>query len=126
MSALLRGNPPPDGNSGNTTSSKSPASPAVLFTVAPQMLPSGDTASAQACPCWSWRTTSGSPVTAPVSGANRSATVCLVFTRFTSTVPSSAAQPATPGRSGQVHTVDTTESLVIRCTRSAVGVRSVM
>ena len=44
------------------------ASPEVLFTVAPHTLPSGDTCSAQACPCWSWRTTSGSPVTAPVSG----------------------------------------------------------
>ena len=73
----------------------------------------------------SWRITSGSPVTAPVSGASRTATVCLVLTRLTRTVPSSAAQPATPGLSGQVHTVETFESLVMRCRRSAVGVRSV-
>src|SRR5689334_14920650 len=46
--------------------------------------------------------------------------------RFTRTVPSSAAHPATPGLSGQVHTVDTFESLVMRWSRSAVGVRSVM
>ena len=66
---MLRGKPPPCGNSGNTTSSSFSASPAVLFTVAPQTFPSGDIRSAHA---WAWvslRTTSGSPVTAPVDGA---------------------------------------------------------
>lgn len=47
-SALERGNPPPCGKSGNTTSSSFSASPAVRFTVAPQMLPSGATSSAHA------------------------------------------------------------------------------
>jgi DNA-binding NarL/FixJ family response regulator len=71
-----------------------------LFTVAPQTLPSGDIRSAQACAWVSLRTTSGSPVTAPVFGASRTATVSFVLIRFTSTVPSMAAQPATPGLSG--------------------------
>ncbi|CNU75755.1 Uncharacterised protein [Mycobacterium tuberculosis] len=39
-------------------------------------------------------------------------------------MPSIAAHPATPGLSGQVHTVETSEFLVMRCNRSAVGVRS--
>ena len=43
--------PPPCGNNGNTTSSIFSASPAVRLIVAPQMLPSGDTASAHA---WPW------------------------------------------------------------------------
>ena len=59
-----------------------------------------------------------------MDGASRTATVSLVLIRLTSTVPSIAAQPATPGLSGQVHTVETSEVLVMRCTRSAVGVRS--
>ena len=63
-------------------------------------------------------------MTAPVDGASRTATVNLVLTRLTSTVPSIAAQPATPGLSGHVHTVETSEVLVMRCNRSAVGVRS--
>src|SRR6202453_3039435 len=124
LSSLARGKPPPCGNSGNTTSSSFMASPAVLLTVAPHTLPSGDIRSAQACPCVSWRTTSGGPVTAPVPWARWTATVCLVLTRLTSTVPSNAEQPPTPGRSGHVHTVETLESLVIRCSRSAVGARS--
>lgn len=81
--------------------------------------------SAHACAWVSLRTTSGSPVTAPVVGASRTATVSLVLIKFTSTVPSIAAQPATPGLSGQVHTVETSDVLVMRCNRSALGVRSV-
>ena len=100
-------------------------SPAVLFTVAPQMLPSGESFSAKTWPWVSVRRASGSPVTAPVSFDSRTATVFLVLTRLTMTVSSVATQPATPGRSGQLHTVDTLESLVIRCSRSPVGVRSV-
>src|ERR1700758_3404703 len=124
LSSLLRGKPPPCGNNGNTTSSSFSASPVVLLTVAPQTFPSGDIRNAHA---WAWvslRTTSGSPVTAPVFGASRTATVNLVLMRLTSTVPSIAAHPATPGLSGQVHTVETSEVLVMRCNRSALGVRS--
>ena len=67
-SSCGRGKPPPVWNSGTPRRRAVVASPVVLLTVAPQMLPSADTASAQACPCSSWRITSGSPVTAPVSG----------------------------------------------------------
>src|SRR3954465_15764561 len=55
LSALLRGKPPPCGNSGNTTSSSFSASPEVLLTVAPQTLPSADSCKAQASPCGSCR-----------------------------------------------------------------------
>ena len=48
MSSVLRGKPPPCGNSGNTTSSSFSASPAVLLTVAPHTFPSGDIRSAHA------------------------------------------------------------------------------
>jgi hypothetical protein len=50
LSALLRGKPP-CGKSGKTTSSSFSASPVVLFTVAPHTLPSGESSSAQTCPC---------------------------------------------------------------------------
>src|SRR5699024_7022974 len=92
--------PPPVNGITTTLSSVATAPPEDLFTVEPQIVPSPAMSAAPKCPYSSWASIIGSPVTAPLSLLTVTAATALAPSRAVTTVPSAAAQPPTPGRSG--------------------------